>query len=85
MTSHQAKFIIECLRAGIASGPVSELFSYWQGRLVSAFQDHLASMTHPRRLMRLAELADVAAFMASDRASGMTGTTVNLTMGSLDD
>jgi hypothetical protein len=24
-------------------------------------------------------------FMASDQASGMTGTTVNLTMGSLDD
>ena len=41
--------------------------------------------THPRRLMTLAEMADVAAFMASDQASGMTGTTVNLTMGSLDD
>jgi hypothetical protein len=27
----------------------------------------------------------VAAFMASDRASGITGTTVNLTMGRLDD
>jgi NAD(P)-dependent dehydrogenase (short-subunit alcohol dehydrogenase family) len=31
------------------------------------------------------EMANVAAFMASDKASGMTGTTVNLTMGSLDD
>ena len=30
-------------------------------------------------------MADMAAFLASDRASGMTGTTVNLTMGSLDD
>jgi NAD(P)-dependent dehydrogenase (short-subunit alcohol dehydrogenase family) len=30
-------------------------------------------------------LANVAVFMASDKASGMTGTTVNLTMGSLDD
>jgi NAD(P)-dependent dehydrogenase (short-subunit alcohol dehydrogenase family) len=45
----------------------------------------LASRTHPRRLMTLAELADVAVFMASDKASGMTGTTVNLTMGGLDD
>lgn len=45
----------------------------------------LASKTHPRRLMTLAEMANVAAFMASDGASGMTGTTVNLTMGSLDD
>ena len=49
------------------------------------FQELLASRTHPRRLMTLAEMADVAVFMASDRASGMTGTTVNLTMGSLDD
>jgi NAD(P)-dependent dehydrogenase (short-subunit alcohol dehydrogenase family) len=49
------------------------------------WQELLASRTHPRRLMTLTEMADVAAFMASDRASGMTGTTVNLTMGSMDD
>jgi NAD(P)-dependent dehydrogenase (short-subunit alcohol dehydrogenase family) len=49
------------------------------------WQASLASRTHPRRLMTLEEMANVAAFMASDRASGMTGTTVNLTMGSLDD
>ena len=49
------------------------------------FQGYLASTTHPRRVMRLAELANVAAFMASEKASGMTGTIVNLTMGSLDD
>jgi enoyl-[acyl-carrier-protein] reductase (NADH) len=35
--------------------------------------------------MTLAEIADTATFMASDRASGMTGTIVNLTMGSVDD
>jgi NAD(P)-dependent dehydrogenase (short-subunit alcohol dehydrogenase family) len=49
------------------------------------FQGYLANMTHPRRVMILAELANVAAFMASEKASGMTGTIVNLTMGSLDD
>jgi NAD(P)-dependent dehydrogenase (short-subunit alcohol dehydrogenase family) len=49
------------------------------------FEGYLASTTHPRRVMTLAELANVAVFMASDKASGMTGTTVNLTMGSLDD
>ena len=38
-----------------------------------------------RRLMTLEEMANVAVFMASDKAGGMTGTTVNLTMGSLDD
>jgi enoyl-[acyl-carrier-protein] reductase (NADH) len=35
--------------------------------------------------MTLAEMANVAVFIASDQASGMTGTIVNLTMGSLDD
>ena len=49
------------------------------------FQQVLASRTHPRRLMTLAETVNVAVFMASDQASGMTGTTVNLTMGRLDD
>ena len=49
------------------------------------WQALLASRTHPRRLMTLVEMANVAAFMASDKASGMTGTTVNLTMGSMDD
>ena len=49
------------------------------------FQDMLASRTHPRRLMTLEEMANTAVFLASDKASGMTGTTVNLTMGRLDD
>jgi NAD(P)-dependent dehydrogenase (short-subunit alcohol dehydrogenase family) len=49
------------------------------------WQELLASRTHPRRLMTLEEMANMAVFMASDQASGMTGTTVNLTMGSLDD
>ncbi|NUK03691.1 SDR family oxidoreductase [Streptomyces lunaelactis] len=49
------------------------------------FQEYLASTTHPRRVMALDEVANMAVFMASDKASGMTGTTVNLTMGGLDD
>jgi NAD(P)-dependent dehydrogenase (short-subunit alcohol dehydrogenase family) len=49
------------------------------------FQAYLAGMAHTRRVMTLEEVANMAAFMASDKASGMTGTTVNLTMGSLDD
>jgi NAD(P)-dependent dehydrogenase (short-subunit alcohol dehydrogenase family) len=55
------------------------------GMTYEQFQEYLAGMTHPRRVMTLAEVANVAVFMASDKASGMTGTTVNLTMGSLDD
>ena len=49
------------------------------------WQEFLAGRTHGRRLMTLDELANTAVFLASDKASGMTGTTVNLTMGSLDD
>jgi hypothetical protein len=35
--------------------------------------------------MTLAEMVNMAVFMASDKASGMTGTTVNLTMGGVAD
>ena len=49
------------------------------------WQEFLASRTHARRLMTLEEMSNIAVFMASDKASGITGTTVNLTMGSLDD
>jgi NAD(P)-dependent dehydrogenase (short-subunit alcohol dehydrogenase family) len=49
------------------------------------WKELLASRTHPRRLMTVEEVANMAVFLASDKASGMTGTTVNLTMGSLDD
>jgi NAD(P)-dependent dehydrogenase (short-subunit alcohol dehydrogenase family) len=51
----------------------------------SQFHDLIASKNHRRRLLRLAELANVAAFMASDQASAMTGTAVNLSIGMLDD
>lgn len=49
------------------------------------FQSYLAGMSHTKRVMQLAEVANAAVFVSSDLASGMTGTTVNLTMGSVDD
>jgi NAD(P)-dependent dehydrogenase (short-subunit alcohol dehydrogenase family) len=55
------------------------------GMTLEQFQELGASKTHTRRLSTLAEVANIAVFIASDRASGMTGTTVNLSMGSLDD
>jgi NAD(P)-dependent dehydrogenase (short-subunit alcohol dehydrogenase family) len=55
------------------------------GMTLDQFQELGAGRTHPRRLSTLVELADMAVFMASDKATGMTGTTVNLSMGSLDD
>ena len=61
------------------------LYATASGMTWDQYQESLASRTHTRRLSTLAETADMAVFMASDRASGMTGTTVNLSMGSLDD
>ena len=41
----------------------------------------LGQRTMLGRLPRLAEVADTAAFLASDRASGITGTVVSVTCG----
>ena len=62
-----------------------ESYAEASGMTWDQFHDALASRTHTRRLSTLAELANAAVFLASDEASGMTGTTVNLAMGSLDD
>jgi NAD(P)-dependent dehydrogenase (short-subunit alcohol dehydrogenase family) len=61
------------------------LYATASGMTWEQFKESLAGRTHTRRLSTLAEMANTAVFMASDKASGMTGTTVNLTMGSLDD
>jgi NAD(P)-dependent dehydrogenase (short-subunit alcohol dehydrogenase family) len=47
------------------------------------FQARMESMTHLRRLTTLTELADAAAFLASDHARAMTGTVVNLSGGAI--
>ena len=49
------------------------------------YQARLASMTHLGRFTMLEELANTAAFLASDRASAMTGTVVNLSGGAMVD
>jgi NAD(P)-dependent dehydrogenase (short-subunit alcohol dehydrogenase family) len=62
-----------------------EIYAKASGITWEQFRESLAGRTHTRRLSTLAEMANLAVFVASDKASGMTGTTVNLTMGSLDD
>ena len=49
------------------------------------FEAFATNVTHRRRPTTLAELGDVAAFIASDRASAMTGTVANLTVGAVVD
>jgi NAD(P)-dependent dehydrogenase (short-subunit alcohol dehydrogenase family) len=62
-----------------------ELYARASGMTWEQFHDLSAGRTHPRRLTTLAELTGAAVFLASDKASGLTGTTVNLSLGSLDD
>lgn len=49
------------------------------------FQSLVEGMTHRRRSTTLQELAEVAGFVASDRARAMTGTVANLTGGIIVD
>ena len=56
-----------------------------QGLTLEDIQAKSESMTLLRRLPTLAEVANVAAFLASDRASAMTATVANLSCGSLVD
>jgi NAD(P)-dependent dehydrogenase (short-subunit alcohol dehydrogenase family) len=69
------------------SGTIKEVYGLhakaW-GLSWERFHEMIASKNHRRRLPTLAELANAAVFMASDKASAMTGTVVNLSMGMLD-
>lgn len=62
-----------------------ELKAARAGMTWEQFQAYLANWSHPRRVMKLQEVAGMAVFLASDAASGMTGTTLNLTMGGAAD
>ncbi len=50
-----------------------------------AFEADMAKSTMPKRLPRLAEVANAAALMASDQASAITAAVANLTCGELVD
>jgi NAD(P)-dependent dehydrogenase (short-subunit alcohol dehydrogenase family) len=81
---------VVCLRAhGLPETPMIKGLFELKGRPAGMswdqFQTYLANWGHARRTMRLDEVTAMAAFLASDRASGLTGTTVNLTMGGVAD
>jgi enoyl-[acyl-carrier-protein] reductase (NADH) len=52
---------------------------------VQEFAATMAGNSHRKRATTLAELADVAVFVASDRGAAMTGTVANLTGGVIVD
>ncbi|HEU4891783.1 MAG TPA: SDR family oxidoreductase [Vicinamibacterales bacterium] len=64
---------------------VFDLHAKAAGTTRQQFQSIVEGMTHRRQSTTLAELASVAAFVASDRASAMTGTVANLTGGAIVD
>lgn len=49
------------------------------------FQKMIEERTHLKRSPKLQEMAEVAAFMACDQASAMTGTIVNMSLGAIAD
>ena len=79
-------------RGGAIGGAVTRAFAregakvFLTGR---AFEDWLAGLartgTLPKRFPTLAQVADFAAFVASDRAGAMTGAIANLTCGAIVD
>jgi NAD(P)-dependent dehydrogenase (short-subunit alcohol dehydrogenase family) len=81
---------VVCLRpAGIPEtdtiGVVFGLHAAALGMSRQDFQAVMEGQTMRRRLQTLTEVANVAAFIASDQASAMTGTVANLSSGSIVD
>jgi NAD(P)-dependent dehydrogenase (short-subunit alcohol dehydrogenase family) len=79
-----------CLRTtGMVETPVIdvvfELHATGLGITKEQFAEVASSMTHRKHLTTLAELAEAAVLLASDRASAMTGTVANLTGGLIVD
>ena len=77
---------VVCLRSSgspEAPGVVEAMKSHAsaEGKPLERFQADLAKGALLGRLTKLTEVADVAAFLASDRASAMTGTSANVSCG----
>ena len=60
-----------------------ERYAQSAGLTPRAYRERIESMTHLKRLTTLAELSNTAAFLASDRASAITGSVVNLSGGAI--
>ncbi|WP_280436253.1 SDR family NAD(P)-dependent oxidoreductase [Nocardia carnea] len=70
------------------SGTIEEVFGIHaeaHGITREQFQHMVAERTHRKRLPTLQEMAEVVAFIASDRASGIAGTIANMSLGAIPD
>lgn len=78
--------IVDAPAAGSYTRELFHQFAEASGTSVQGFlADALAQGTLLKRLPTLAEVAEMAAFLASDRAGSVTGTVVNLSAGALVD
>lgn len=77
--------IPEASRLGSHSREVFSRRAERMGNTLEQFLDAFSDGTLLKRSPTLAEVANVAVFMASDQASGMTGTVANVTCGSIVD
>lgn len=77
---------VACMRS--AGSPDSRVFVEAKMKAPEIMKDRLKEMaddTMLKRLPLMQEIANVAVFLASDKASGMTGTSVNITCGTTVD
>jgi len=77
---------VVCIRS--AGSPDSEVFKKAMAKKVKLAQEEIVDIAKDTMLNRLplmAEIANVAVFLVSDLASGMTGTSVNVTCGTTID
>lgn len=80
-----------CIRPhAVADGPAAgsytnELFTPASGHSIEDVMEGLAQGTMLKRLPTRSDVAETAAFLASDRARAFTGTVVNLTSGAVAD
>lgn len=79
---------VVCLRSAGSPESIADTFDLHAkgaGTTREAFQASLEDMTLLKRLPALAEVGNVAALMASEHASSMTGTVANMTCGAIVD
>jgi NAD(P)-dependent dehydrogenase (short-subunit alcohol dehydrogenase family) len=78
--------VIDAPAAGSYTRDLFKQFAAAAGQSVQEFlEDGMVQGTLLKRLPTLSEIADTAAFLASDRAGAMTGTVANLSGGALVD
>lgn len=77
--------IADAMAAGSYTGALFAPKAEAMGLSVDQWLDGAAQATMLKRLPRLADVAETATFLASDRAAAMTGAVANLTCGAIAD